>query len=122
VRASKEWGFYFLLHIHVHIHTHIHINTLQALRPNRREAPEIFREPGKYRTMMEFCEKSGWFTPSVEGVLVRKMGMQLTAFQSTKCGVYIFVHKTDPKKKYVGQSRNLSQDMNTSVSQVVREA
>ena len=61
--------------------------------------------------MMEFCEKSGWFTPSVEGVLVRKMGMQLTAFQSTKCGVYIFVHKTDPKKKYVGQSRNLSQDM-----------
>ena len=48
--------------------------------------------------------------PSVEGVLV-KMSMQLTAFQSTKCGVYLFIHKTELHKKYVGKSCNLCQDM-----------
>ena len=61
--------------------------------------------------MEEFIEKSGWFMPSVEGVLVKKMSMQLTAFQSTKCGVYLFIHKTELHKKYVGKSRNLCQDM-----------
>ena len=40
-----------------------------------------------------------------------KMSMQLTAFQSTKCGVYLFIHKTELHKKYVGKSRNLCQDM-----------
>ena len=60
--------------------------------------------------MEEFIEKSGWFMPSVEGVLV-KMGMKLTAFQSTKCGVYLFIHKTELHKKYMGKSHNLCQDM-----------
>ena len=40
-----------------------------------------------------------------------KMSMQLTAFQSTKYGVYLFIHKTELHKKYVGKSHNLCQDM-----------
>ena len=42
---------------------------------------------------------------------MKKMSMQLTAFQSTKCGLYLFIHKTELRKKYVGKSRNLCQEM-----------
>ena len=61
--------------------------------------------------MVDFIQKSGWFTPSVESIICNKAMLQLPVFQTMKAGVFLFQHKYDDCKKYVGKSYNLYTDL-----------
>jgi hypothetical protein len=62
---------------------------------------------GKYSTIQEFINKSGWFQPSVEAVLCRKAVIQLPVFQTMTTGVYLFKHRFIVNLQYVGKSHNV---------------
>lgn len=57
-------------------------------------------------------EKSGWFTPSLEKVLCQMMySSHITTLTSVTTGVYIFTHKLQRTKRYVGKSRTCYHDL-----------
>ena len=62
--------------------------------------------PTKYKTQKEFIERSGWFTPSLESVLCKKANFNWSSLTVTSAALYLFLHKSDEKKRYIGKSRN----------------
>ena len=62
--------------------------------------------PVKYHTQKEFIEKSGWFTPSLESVLCKKANFNWSSLTATSAALYLFLHKSNEKKRYIGKSRN----------------
>lgn len=66
----------------------------------------------KYKNQKEFSQNSGWFSPNLETVLCKMMySGQLSALTSVTTGVYIFIHKQQRKKRYVGKSRTAYHDL-----------
>ena len=66
----------------------------------------------KYRDQKEFVQKSGWFSPNLETALCRMMfSGQIIALTSMTTGIYIFLHKHQKTKKYVGKSRAIYHDL-----------
>lgn len=71
-----------------------------------------FKQTAKYESQKEFSQKSGWFTPTLETVLCKMMySGQLSALTSVTTGVYIFIHKHQRTKRYVGKSRTAYHDL-----------
>lgn len=60
----------------------------------------------KYQSQKEFIEKSGWFTPSLESVLCKKANFNWSSLTATSAALYLFLHKSNEKKRYIGKSRN----------------
>ena len=65
----------------------------------------------KYPTIHDFLRGSGWFKPTVESVLSKKMSLSLQGFRRLRYGVYFFQHKYDDHLQYVGKSLSLSDDL-----------
>ena len=66
----------------------------------------------KYKHQKDFVQNSGWFTPSLETVLCKMMySGQVTALTSITTGIYIFTHKHQRTKRYVGKSRTAYHDL-----------
>ncbi len=74
-------------------------------------APAVYRQP-KYANQKEFVHKSGWFAPSLENVLCKMMySTNVSVLTATTTGIYMFVHKRSPTKKYVAKSRTAYHDL-----------
>ena len=57
-------------------------------------------------------ERSGWFTPGLERVLCRMMySDNIGSLTSVTTGVYIFTHKRQRTKRFVGKSRTCHHDL-----------
>lgn len=70
------------------------------------------KQTAKYQNQKEFAQKSGWFTPNLETVLCKMMySGQVSALTSVTTGVYIFIHKHQRTKRYVGKSRTVYHDL-----------
>ncbi len=66
----------------------------------------------KYCNQKEFLTKSGWFTPNLETVLCKMMySDHIIALTSITTGIYIFTHKRQRNKRYVGRSRTAYHDL-----------
>ena len=64
----------------------------------------------KYHSQLEFMRKSGWFSPTLETVLCKKMNTQLSAV-SRFPGVYYFVHRETRNKGFTAKSKNAFYDI-----------
>lgn len=61
----------------------------------------------KYPDIHAFIEHSGWFKPTVDMVLCQKMNMSVKGFRRLTSGVYLFQHKFEKDKRFVGKSMQL---------------
>ena len=66
---------------------------------------------GSYPTIQSFFSESGWFQPTVDMVLSKKLSISLHVFRRMHCAVYYFQHKYDPSKHFVGKSLELYDDL-----------
>ena len=70
------------------------------------------KQPAKYKNQKEFSQSSGWFSPNLETVLCKMMySGHVSALTSVTTGVYIFIHKYQRTKRYVGKSRTAYHDL-----------
>lgn len=79
---------------------------LMLLQARDKEAAVHTSHLTKYQTQKEFLEKSGWFTPSLESVLCKKANFNWSSLTATSSALYLFLHKSDEKKRYTGKSKN----------------
>ncbi len=66
---------------------------------------------GKYPTIQAFKLESGWFRPSPDLIICKKMNISPQAFVSIGSGVYLFQHKYIPNIQYLTSSLTLHKDM-----------
>ena len=83
-------------------------NFLQA---GNKGAIVSLRGPSKYKSQKDFLEKSGWFTPSLETVLCKKANFNWSSLTATSSALYLFLHKSEEKKRYIGKSRYCYQEL-----------
>ncbi len=65
----------------------------------------------KYSSQLEFARKSGWFSPTLETVLCKKMGNANLAAFSNSAGIYHFHHMDHDGKCYTAKSRSAFYDI-----------
>ncbi len=61
--------------------------------------------PAKYSSQLEFTRKSGWFSPTLETVLCKKMGNANLAAFANSAGIYHFNHMDHACKCYTAKSK-----------------
>ena len=84
---------------------------LPSVTPTHKSPSSCRIQVGHYSTIQAFRDQSGWFKPTPDYVLCKKMTISLQAFRGMTVGVYYFQHKFKDKKQYIGQSLNLHSDL-----------
>ena len=77
---------------------------------------------GKYPTIHAFREQSGWFTPTPDFALCRKMTLSMQAFKGMSSAIYYFQHKYEETKHYVGKSNAAHTDLVTLFSRLYEKS
>ena len=78
---------------------------------NKKTYSKYSRSRGKYSTSETFRQKSGWFRPSIQIVLSKKLRMSVDSMMMIGISLFYFQHKKHKQKRYIGYCDNLCNDL-----------